>query len=690
MRFFRRSLIALGVAAILPTVLFSAVVLFYLLRAEGNRVEADTLSRSRDVMNLVDARLKTEVAALQVLSTSSYLDSRDWPNYYPRLKYVWSANPEWATVVLYDARTQEVIIDMRRQFSAPRPATLPGGLDSRSLAGASETLISGPIKDDDSGEYFIYLHMPVRREQQVAYVFTIALRPQVFQDILLSQIAEGTVAAVVDRNGNFVARSLDYQERIGKPATQFVRDALGSAPEGLYRGKTYEGLENYTAFHVSPWSGWSAHVAVPSSLIDRPVSWSLIVAGIAGLGCVLLGGVLAVLVLRDMAERRRAEDMLRQSQKMEAVGQLTGGIAHDFNNLLTAVIGNLDMIRSRASADERLRRLADNALEAARRGAKLTTQLLAFSRNQRMKLAPVELARVLEAMSGLLHQSVGPSIEIKTDIDPKADVVLSDANQLELALLNLAVNARDAMPDGGALSISSCVAHHADVRQLPSRPYVELRVTDTGVGMSETVRARAMEPFFTTKRVGQGTGLGLSQVYGVVRESGGMVLLQSEENRGTTVRLILPAATLPAPVEDHVANPGPATVPAARIDQEKVILVVDDDRQVRRFIVESLRTLQYRVLEAGGGEEALNELERTNVDLLVVDFAMPGMNGAELARAAQKKWSDLPILMVSGYADSAAVEAAIGPVQLLRKPFDLAELGSAVAEVLKKRAGFGG
>jgi signal transduction histidine kinase/CheY-like chemotaxis protein len=391
----------------------------------------------------------------------------------------------------------------------------------------------------------------------------------------------------------------------------------------------------------------------------------------------------------EVKRHRETEDTLRQAQKMEAIGQLTGGIAHDFNNLLTAIMGNLDAIRRRAGADERLQRQADNALEAARRGAKLTSQLLAFSRTQRLQLAPVDLDHLLRGMSSLLQQSVGMGVTVDVSIAPDAKVVLCDANQLELALLNLAVNARDAMPNGGRFTISTrrLIAQSAmdiDLRDLPRSDYVEIRIADTGVGMTEDVLERAIEPFFTTKPVGMGTGLGLSQVYGVSHECGGTMLIESAPGQGTTVRLLLPPAVIAHPVAHVEAGVhSEPTVRRAAGDHETFVLVVDDDRQVRRFITESLRSLGYRILEADSGTAALSLLDTgQHVDLMVADFAMPGMTGADLACKARERRPDLRVLMVSGYADTAAIDAALGETRLLRKPFDLAELGTAVAEVL--------
>jgi signal transduction histidine kinase len=655
----------------LPTVVFAAVGAFYLLRLEGERVANATVEQSRVVMTLVDTQLQRHLASLDVLSSSIYFENHDWPEFYRRVQRLIAANTLWESIVLIDAQQREEIFDLRRPYGERVPVTAVHERDLRRVISAGRQLVG----DIESHEHPVaWLYMPVRRGGKITHIITASLKVRTFQDVLTAY-AEGT-AAIVDTDGDFVARTLDYAERVGTPATQYVRNAIRSGKGGVYTGTTYEGLKNYTAYAVSPFSGWSTHLAVPSASIDTPTRWSFIAAAIAALGALALGGFLVVLVLRDMAERRRAEEMLRQSQKMEAIGQLTGGIAHDFNNLLTAVIGNLDMIRTRAGND-RLQRMADNALEAARRGAKLASQLLAFSRSQRMDVGPVDLAQLLNGMNGLLAQSVGPSVRVDVSIEEDARFVVSDTNQLELALLNLAVNARDAMPEGGTLTIK---AQKVDdpARHLPS---IELSVTDAGMGMTEEVRARAIEPFYTTKPIGQGTGLGLSQVYAVVRESGGTLAIDSEPGKGTTVRMILPAGA--PPVVRPQSNAPPTTTPSGtRSSQHTRVLVVDDDKLVRRFVSESLRSLQYHVTEAENGAQGLATLERERFNLLVVDFAMPGMNGAEVARAAQERQPGLKVLMVSGYADSAVVEAALGTARLLRKPFDLAELGTAVAQTL--------
>jgi signal transduction histidine kinase/ActR/RegA family two-component response regulator len=379
----------------------------------------------------------------------------------------------------------------------------------------------------------------------------------------------------------------------------------------------------------------------------------------------------------EMSERARAEEALRQSQKMEALGQLTGGIAHDFNNLLQVVHGAFELIR-RKPEDPKVPRWAENGLHAAERGGSLTRQLLAFSRSQRLELKPFVVPELVASMRELLARTLGADIELAFDLDEARVAVLSDRTQLELAILNLAINARDAMERGGRLTISTRVREIVADPELAPGSYVELRVADTGTGMSAEIAQRAFDPFFTTKGVGKGTGLGLSQVYGVARQAGGLARIETAPGRGTAVVLFLRRSE-GGPESDaaDAADPG-AMILAPRPDLS--VLIVDDEAQVRDLTRDALTLLGYRALAAESGAAALELLAHETPDIVVMDYAMPGMNGAETAVAARRLRPGLPIIFASGYADTASVEAAVGPgAAILRKPFNMEELARTVA-----------
>jgi PAS domain S-box-containing protein len=394
-----------------------------------------------------------------------------------------------------------------------------------------------------------------------------------------------------------------------------------------------------------------------------------------------MNDVLEGRVAERTAERERAEEALRQAQKMEAVGQLTGGIAHDFNNLLTPILGGLELIAMRVE-DPRLKRVAETALESSRRGAKLTGQLLAFSRIQRLALKPVPVNAVIANMRQILRHTIGRSIEIETALADGAGEAMCDENQLENALLNLAINARDAMPEGGTLSIATEVTREMGGADLERGDYVCLTVSDTGHGMAPETLARATEPFYSTKPLGKGTGLGLAQVYGIARQSGGTVRIESEEGRGTRVRVLFPRVGDGRPAQ---AEPtGSVGRPPSGQALGAHILVVDDDHDVRGFLIDALEELGHRVSACECGEDALSEVERETPDLALLDFAMPGMNGAELAREIRRRRDDVPIVFVTGYAESEQLAALGEDVPVLRKPFTVEQLQAALSSRLPR------
>ena len=392
-------------------------------------------------------------------------------------------------------------------------------------------------------------------------------------------------------------------------------------------------------------------------------------------------------VTRDLTERRTMEEQLRQVQKMEAIGQLTGGIAHDFNNLLTVISGNIETVQRRMSrTDPGLYRYLEAAARAVERASTLTHRLLAYSRRQPLEPKPVELNRLIMGMSDLLGRTIGAHITIETVLAGGLWQVSADSNQVENAILNLAVNARDAMPDGGKLTLETANSHldeayaRINAEVIPGQ-YAMLAVSDTGIGMTPDVVEKAFEPFFTTKALGEGTGLGLSQVYGFIKQSGGHIKIYSELGEGTTVRLYLPRLHERPPV---VQEDAPVVQPPPLGGQE-TILVVEDNDEVRAYTTDILRELGYEVFEATEGDTALSLIaSEPRIKLLFTDVGLPGpFNGRQIADEARKLRSDLKILFTTGYAQNAIIhQGRLDPgVQLIVKPFNFASLAAKIRQI---------
>ena len=497
-----------------------------------------------------------------------------------------------------------------------------------------------------------------QREAQFRAVFEAALEVMVLLE------PDGTVLAVNNRRE--VWRHPNPEEAIGKKL--WDAPTLQNYPQHIATMK--KGIAQAAKGKIFTTEVRMEREGMPTAILD--VSVQPVKDGDGGI-------IYLLFEARDITELKAAQEQLRQSQKMEALGQLTGGIAHDFNNLLTVVVGGLDLLTKRIE-DDKLRRYAGNALTAAERGARLTGQLLAFSRVQRLEVRATNIAPLIENMRPLLRNVLGPGIEKRFDLDEEMLPVLADPTQVEVAVLNLAINARDAMPNGGVLTFTTRKIEVDNDPDLDPGDYIELCISDTGVGMPADVRERAFEPFFTTKEVGKGTGLGLSMVYGMARQSGGVARIESEPSRGTTVSLFFRAAGdhhrdhgAVGEAEDHAGHLAPGVAK---------VLVIDDDPDVREFISESLAEQGYDVYQANDGKSGLSAFAAEKPDLVVVDFIMPGLSGADVASRILSSHPEQPILFVSGYSETDSIRRIAPNAPLLTKPFRAEALSKAVRTAL--------
>jgi two-component system cell cycle sensor histidine kinase/response regulator CckA len=391
------------------------------------------------------------------------------------------------------------------------------------------------------------------------------------------------------------------------------------------------------------------------------------------------------IIAEDVTERRALEDQFRQAQKMEAVGRLAGGVAHDFNNLLMVISGYTEVLLENLSSENELQGKAQAIQQAADRATTLTRQLLAFSRKQLLELKVVDLNAIVSDMERLLRPLIGETIELTTRLTPEVGQTRADAGQLEQVIMNLVVNARDAMPSGGKILIQTNRVEIDPERRehslIPPGPYVLLSVSDTGLGMDKETQSRIFEPFFTTKEKGKGTGLGLSTVYGIVKQSGGFIFAHSELGHGTTFRIYLPRVEDPA---DHIGPVKSATVPTGG---SETVLLVEDEESVRELVRDTLTSKGYSVIEAPNGEAGLrvSEEHKGIIDMLITDVVMPGMSGRELAKRVTATRPHIKVLFLSGYTEDAIIhEGVLEPgTAFLQKPFTLQILSRKVRDVLR-------
>lgn len=655
-------------AACLPVFIFASTLIAFNAYSSKREVEVFALNRARQIQNDVDAQVARSTGVLEVLATSSSIRTSDWSAARARAIEIVALNPDWQSVTLLDLSRGKVFFSTSTltppvsfaQFgkSLPQGVVGFGGIERR--AGRCTCALLGM--------------RIVSPNENLSLV--VELDPYSIQKILAEGTPQGAVSAVVDRRGYFLGRSIDFANRVGTPATVYVRNGLRKGSEGFYEGRTYEGLTNHTAFARSPVTGWSTHMAVSSSLVTDPQRRFYVSIFLAAALALAFAFAIALFVFRNLQARRNTEERLVEGQHLEALGRLTGGVAHDMNNMLAIVTGNIELAKRSKTLTPAAERQLDAAAQGAARAADLTRRMLAYARRQKLDPETLDCREIMAQICALLERTLGDHIILDCRADNCTWPVHADRSELENALVNLAVNARDAMPKGGKITISA-----RDVRsgeKIADQPTtsdgVLFCVSDTGIGITPELIKRVTEPFFTTKDVGAGTGLGLSQVKGFAEQSGGSLSIVSREGEGTTVSFILPRSKLEkrSPARPLKSN---ETFKFPKLK----IMVIEDEQQVLDTTISMLSELGLDPAPFSSPVAALAALSECRWELIITDNQMPEIFGTDVIKQVNHSGLNIPVLLVSALPVSSDEQVP----HFLMKPFTNDELASAIRRIIE-------
>jgi len=687
----RHLLLALSVA--LPLAAFGAAAL-YDYEAVTSRAEADAGSTA-------DALAEHASAVLQTVdSVLSRIEDRvaplDWKaidqseDIYRFLAGVQQSLPEAESIFLVDPAGYNSLSS--RMFPMKAYDDRQREYYTNARDGAGGLFISAPFAGQAAGTVAFTISRALHKNGAFNGVAAVTVHPSYFQGFYSAVLKSpnGVSAALIRRDGVIVVRSPEPPTGSTRlPANALLMQQLTAGiPSGEYWGKSViSGVRRLVAFQSVAGADLTVMYARDASAVLRPWYFHLaVLAALAGLAAVSLfiavwGATVRYereqanlrALIAEQERRRAAEEGLQRAQRLEALGRLTGGLAHDFNNILAGLLGGFQILR-RYVNDPKARQIIEHGIAAANRGAKITAQMLTFAQRRPADLQAVDLTELLRGLDDLIRRTAGPLVRVTYDVGAAVPQVLADASHLELALLNLVANGRDAMPEGGDLTIA---VRDGDGWDAAAADFVVVSVADTGIGMSEETRAKAFEPFFTTKAPGKGTGLGLANVYSAIRQNGGKVAIDSQEGKGTVVRLYLPRAGGAAQPTAEEPTAPPDVAPLR-------VLLVDDEPLVRETTQAMLADGGHSVVAVASAREALDIIGRGEpIDLLLVDYAMPGQNGAQLASEVKRLRPGLPILFVTGYVkdDGLRIWAETGHV-VLQKPFTLHQLLSAIEDAV--------
>lgn len=671
----RRPITLFAASGLLPLVGLGAVFGAVTLGNQREAVEDRARAHARFAATLIADRLSTGTTEVAIVAQSPTLDDGvDKDRFRILATRVLAQQPVWRSLSVANSLGSR-LIDI--------PAAIAGRphgpvLDFPSFRRAVQRRRSqiGAVMRGPRRTLAFAIRVPIIRDERLTGIVSAIVPSNSLRTFLrFEPLPPGWRAVVIDGSGIVIAKTDPQGPVVGQKGTASALQARLTGrptPYSFIRTSGEKAVGVYAPVAGTP---WTVHVSAPASLYSGPLRRALALAVGATAICLVLFLLIGRLLLQELRQNRRKEAAAVQVHRMEALGRLTGGVAHDLNNLLTPILGGLDLLRRRVSEDARSLRHVELASASAERARLLVARLLSFSRRQTLAAEDVELGALLTGLSDLLERSLTPAIELRLQPGEKSVFAHVDVAQLELAILNLAINARDAMAEGGEITIEAREAVRSEIQTLPPGPYVTVAVQDTGSGMDEETLRHATDPFFTTKTSDRGTGLGLSMVEGFAAQSGGALLLKSTKGRGTYASIVLPAGS--ARTNRAIANP------VQGIEQSSGhVLLVDDDDAVRDSTAAMLQEVGFEVTVAHDVNAALALIDNGAFDVVITDFLMPGRSGAELIQELEVKRPDLPILVITGYM--GAEDRLPEMIVRLRKPFKVDELQDCMRKAISR------
>lgn len=669
-----RTMALLALAASVPLILLASFAGVLILRQQQEEMQETAREATFNLADMLRREFDAQVSVLKVMAASRpFDDGLDIREFRDLSERALSAQPNLTAITLNDVEGVR-IARVPEDLHIGEPAK---DLQSHELAVATLQPAIGNVELFSGEETVFAVRVPIVRDGNIKGVISSALKPTVLQAILnASRLSHEWISVIVDGNDRIVARAGDPGDFAAQPGSlvpEPARSARHGAETGVYRGRTVDGRTTNSHFRMLPGLRWSVHVAIPDKIYEVPVRRSIALAVSAGVIALAISGVFVTLLLRELRRGQEVGRKVEDGLRLEALGRVTGGVAHDFNNLLMIMMGGADILKARSGDSTRVQMIADTIASAAQRGRHLTTHLLAFARRSSHDPISFRIQDRIAHLSVMIQRAINPDIRLQIDIDPNTPAILADPNAFEVALINLAVNASDAMPDGGVLTIQ---AHALNTFRSPSS--VSISVSDTGAGISQDLQEKIFEPFFTTKPTGKGTGLGLSQVHGFAYQSGGDIHVRSEMGQGSTFTLVMPRSNTP-PV------PSPLPVVSTEGVEGGRLLIIEDHEEVGSITGDLLRASGFKVKLVESAEEALDIIETDKeFDAVLSDIILgDGLSGLDAAPRIQSALPNAAVVMMTGYSEALARGATCG-FPVVRKPFDQAEvvrvIQSAIAQ----------